>query len=70
MMPIPIHRFEPVAGLVFAALLLVYLTPTLVAVSRDEPRSGQIARVNLLYGWTFVGWVVALTMALSRRVSR
>jgi len=70
MTPIPIHRFPTVGGIVFAALLLFYLAPTLVAAGRDEPRLGRIARLNILYGWTFVGWFFAWTMALSRRPSR
>lgn len=49
-----------VLGILFWAL---YLTPTIVAVTRKHHQKGAIIVINVLLGWTFIGWVVALAMA-------
>jgi Superinfection immunity protein len=38
--------------------------PTIVVIGRKAPNIGQVVVVNFFLGWTFVGWVVALVMAL------
>ena len=40
--------------------LLVYLIPSVVAFSRGHPNAVAICAVNILLGWFFIGWVVAL----------
>jgi hypothetical protein len=52
--------FLTVAG---AAL---YFLPTIVAVAAHRTNVAAIAVINVLLGWSFIGWVVALVMALSR----
>ncbi len=51
------------------ALLLIvaalYFIPTLVAVNRKHNSTGAIFLVNLLLGWSFLGWVLALVWAAS-----
>jgi hypothetical protein len=49
----------------FASLFVLglYLIPTIVAVIRKVPNMGSVIVINLLLGWTLVGWVVALAMA-------
>ena len=48
------------------ALLIAfaYGLPALVAAYRRHDRSEAIARLNLLLGWTVVGWLVLLAWAL------
>lgn len=54
----------PAGGVVLLILLLfVYFIPSLVAGSRKVRNGGAIFVLNLLLGWTFVGWVVALVWA-------
>ncbi|MDS2174280.1 MULTISPECIES: superinfection immunity protein [unclassified Nesterenkonia] len=48
-----------VVGLV---ALAVYFLPSLVAMIRSH-NVGGVFLVNLLLGWSFIGWVVALVMA-------
>ena len=48
-----------VIGLVF------YFLPTLIALSRNHHQWGAIAVINLFFGWTFIGWVVALAWSVS-----
>jgi hypothetical protein len=40
-----------------------YFLPTIVAVARHYRSTGSVVVVNLLLGWTVIGWVVALAMA-------
>jgi hypothetical protein len=44
-------------------LLLGYLLPALVALWRQNRQWRAITVLNLLLGWTFLGWVVALVWA-------
>jgi hypothetical protein len=60
--------------LVFGTIgLVLYFVPTLVAVVRGTPDRGAVFAVNAFLGWTVLGWVAAMAMALrgtgsSRRV--
>lgn len=53
--------------LVFVSLLAaaLYLIPWIIAARRDHHRRALISTVNVLLGWTVVGWGVALYWALS-----
>lgn len=55
--------------IVFLALLAVgsggYFVPTLVAYCRQHHNAGLIFFLNLLFGWTIIGWVIALFWACS-----
>ena len=53
------------------ALLYVggYLVPTFVAIYRSMPNKGSVIVVNVFLGWTFIGWVVALSMACGSKKS-
>ena len=42
----------------------VYLVPTWIAFHRGVVHRGSVFVVNLLLGWSVVGWVVALAMAV------
>lgn len=48
-----------------ACFVLVYLVPTIIAKIRKKSNVGGIALVNVLLGWSFIGWIVALVMACS-----
>lgn len=48
-------------------LLTFYLTPTIVAVVRKAPSTGSTVVINVLLGWTVVGWIIALAMACRSR---
>jgi threonine/homoserine/homoserine lactone efflux protein len=53
-------------GLGFVLLVLVwwlYFLPTMIALGRGHPQWGVIAVLNLLLGWTIVGWVGTLVWA-------
>lgn len=50
----------------WAIITLGYLFPWALAASRGVRNSGSIFLVNLLTGWTVIGWIAALVMASSR----
>lgn len=51
------------------ALVALYVTPSLVGWARGVRNLGSLIVVNLAFGWTFIGWFVALAMAM-RTVDR
>jgi hypothetical protein len=55
---------QTILGLiVLAVMVLMYFLPTAIAVVRKMPNAAPIAFINLLLGWTVIGWVAALIMA-------
>jgi hypothetical protein len=50
---------------VFLVLVALYFVPTFVAVLLKSPNAAAVTVVNLLLGWTCIGWIVALAMAVS-----
>jgi hypothetical protein len=44
--------------------LCVYLLPTYVAWIQEQPNIIAIAIINVTLGWTVLGWIVALVMAV------
>jgi hypothetical protein len=47
--------------LILAAL---YFLPLIVAIARHVPNVGSVAVIDIFLGWTVIGWVVALAMAV------
>ena len=45
-------------------LIGVYFIPTIIAVERNVVNKWSVAVINGFLGWTLLGWVVALAMAL------
>ena len=43
----------------------VYILPTLLAWKRQSSRRWRITLINLLLGWTLVGWIVAMVMTFA-----
>jgi hypothetical protein len=48
---------------IFALVSFLYFLPWAIAATRGRPNTGGVFLVNLLIGWTVVGWIVALVMA-------
>ena len=47
-------------------LMFLYLVPTLIAAARHRQNRIAICNLNLLLGWTLIGWIVAIVWSLSR----
>ncbi len=50
-----------IVGLVGVA---AYFLPTIIGASRHVVNIGSVFAINLLLGWTLIGWAVALALAL------
>jgi hypothetical protein len=56
-------------GIFFSAVIIVtglavYFVPTIIAFSRNHKNKVAIFLLNLLAGWTFLGWVGALVWSV------
>src|SRR5260221_12367546 len=63
----------PSAAIVIAWSLIsaaAYFTPAIVALVRRVPNAGSVIVIDLLLGWTIVGWIVALAMACRSKAPR
>lgn len=49
--------------LVVLAIVLIYMLPTLIAFGRGHPRRQDVALVNILVGWTLIGWIAVFLWA-------
>lgn len=49
---------------------VIYFTPMYVAILRERVRLAPVALVNLLFGWTVIGWIVALIWATTGDTKR
>ena len=43
----------------------LYFLPAIIAAARQTHNATAILLIDLFTGWTFVGWVVALVMAVT-----
>ena len=59
---IPTPLGAPLPVLLIASL--AYLAPSVAAIIASRQRSGAVLAINLLMGWTLIGWAVSLAMAL------
>ena len=50
---------------VAAASVALYLLPALIAWARRLPALTTVVTVDVLAGWTLIGWVIALAIALA-----
>ena len=63
------ESLETLTGLGFATLivmvLLAYFVPSVIAGARHHHQTGAILVLNLLLGWTLLGWIAALVWAFT-----
>ncbi len=59
----PRPGFVSLTGLIL--LLAFYFLPTIIALSRRSTMTVWVVLIDLLAGWTVVGWIVALVMAIA-----
>jgi hypothetical protein len=54
--------------ILYVVLVCLYFIPSIVALTRKcKASAGGIIVLNLLLGWTLIGWIVALVWAASAR---
>jgi hypothetical protein len=44
----------------------LWALPIIVAGVRNHPQIGPIIILDILLGWTGIGWIIALAMSLSK----
>jgi hypothetical protein len=55
---------ESTANVIMLMLvLIIYMLPTLIAFGREHPRRGEIAVINIVIGWTLIGWIIVFLWA-------
>jgi Na+/melibiose symporter-like transporter len=55
--------YFPPGLLMLALSVVIYLMPSIVAYDRKHQDHRKIFMVNVLFGWTIIGWLVALFCA-------
>lgn len=46
--------------------IVLYCLPAIIAYSKDSPAKVKILLINLILGWTVIGWLWALVWSLKR----
>jgi len=62
-MPWPVEVFAVLT--ILSILFVMYWLPTIVAILRRTPSALGVATINFFLGWTVIGWIVALVLALA-----
>jgi hypothetical protein len=57
----PIQTIIALAALFL--ILYIYFLPTITAMKRNGPHRVAVIIVNFLFGFTLLGWVIALVLA-------
>ena len=52
-----------IEGAVFLGALMLYLVPAMIADAREREDAFAVTMVNILLGWTVIGWFAALIWA-------
>lgn len=52
-------------GLIAYLLAVLYFVPAIIAYHRNTFTKGRNFLINLVFGWTLLGWVLSLLMAVT-----
>lgn len=55
----------PKGGIMIVISAALYVLPSLLAWKNESPRRTRITLINLLLGWTIIGWIVAMVMTFA-----
>jgi len=47
--------------------IVLYLLPWLEAIRRGHSKTSAIGVLNILFGWTFIGWGIALIWSFTEK---
>jgi hypothetical protein len=66
-----IHTWQSSDPAVFAIIVIVafiiHFMPSFIAFSRDHANKIAILIINLLLGWTVIGWVILMVWATRKK---
>jgi len=57
---------EILSVIVLIMTIAAYFAPMIVAIASDHKNTASISVVNVLLGWTLIGWAVALAWAFKK----
>lgn len=63
----PDFIFYSIAILVSIISLLLYFLPSIIAFKRKHSSCYGILIINIFFGFTFFGWVIALAWSVSKK---
>jgi Superinfection immunity protein len=52
----------PKGGVMIVALILLYFLPSMLAHTGGKRRKWKITAINVLLGWTVIGWIASMLM--------
>jgi RsiW-degrading membrane proteinase PrsW (M82 family) len=55
---------QAIADVLIVVAIIAYWVPSITAGIRHVPNTGSVVIINFFLGWTLVGWVVAMSMAV------
>jgi hypothetical protein len=62
-----LHNLTPIETIIAVAalflVLYIYLLPTIIAIRKNSPYKAAAIIVNILFGVTLLGWIIALVLA-------
>ena len=62
-----VNPFGALVGALF--IISLYVMPTVLAYTRSHRSFAAIAVLSLLFGWTIIGWVIALIWSLTGNIN-
>jgi hypothetical protein len=63
------NLFTPIHVVILLVLIGVYLLPIWISIKRNHPQHVYIAIVNIFFGSTGIGWIIALLWALNTPIA-
>jgi hypothetical protein len=62
-----LHNLTPIETIIAVAalflVLYIYFLPTIIAIRKSSPYKAAAIIVNILFGVTLLGWIIALVLA-------
>lgn len=55
--------WELILLLVYLLSIALYYLPIIIAFKKRHNQKGYIVLINILFGWTIIGWIIALVWA-------
>ena len=52
------------SALIIVLIVVAYWAPSITGMLRHVTNTGSVIVVNLVFGWTIIGWGIAMAMAV------
>jgi len=52
--------------LLWIIAIVIYLLPTIIAIKKDHYEKAKIIAVNIIFGWSLLGWALSLHWATKK----